>query len=204
MVSDKLILTGFKQLQIVMPCLTQNSIFSLRFLLLSHLQFFLCENQLTFHYRFVTLKLTLSVSFVNLDLFIVFVMQAVEWQSAGEAASKNSSRIARLGGTVSENFTIFLSVNLGNEDISFLCIAFVCDLLLSSRSKRGFKTFPSQLNQSIMDFDPLCLCVGVVQKGTVQIYMKPVTGISTTLMKEVIILHCRVVYQSNVLPGQWA
>ena len=93
---------------------------------------------------------------------------------------------------------------LVNEDISFLCIAFVCDLLLSSRSKRGFKTFPSQLNQSIMDFDPLCLCVGVVQKGTVQIYMKPVTGISTTLMKEVIILHCRVVYQSNVLPGQWA
>ena len=102
--SDKLILTGFKQLQIVMPCLTQNSIFSLRFLLLSHLQFFLCENQLTFHYRFVTLKLTLSVSFVNLDLFIVFVMQAVEWQPAGEAASKNSSRIAHLGGTVSKNF----------------------------------------------------------------------------------------------------
>ena len=55
-----------------------------------------------------------------------------------------------------------------------------------------------------MDFDPLCLCVWVVQKGTVQIYVKPVTGISTTLMKEVIILHCRVVYQSNVLPGQWA
>ena len=55
-----------------------------------------------------------------------------------------------------------------------------------------------------MDFDPLCLCVGVVQKGTVQIYMKPVTGISTTLMKEVIILHCRVVYQSNVLLGHWA
>ena len=54
-----------------------------------------------------------------------------------------------------------------------------------------------------MDFDPLCLCVGVVQKGTVQIYVKPVTGISTTLMKEVIILHCRVVYQSNVLPCQW-
>ena len=100
--SDKLILTGFKKLQIVMPCLTQNSIFSLRFLLLSHLQFFLCENQLTFHYRFVTLKLTLSVSFVNLDLFIVFVMQAVEWQSAGEAASRNSSRIVRLGGTVSD------------------------------------------------------------------------------------------------------
>ena len=55
-----------------------------------------------------------------------------------------------------------------------------------------------------MDFDPLCLGVWVVQKGTVQIYMKPVTGISTTLMKEVIILHCRVVYQSNVLPGRWA
>ena len=55
-----------------------------------------------------------------------------------------------------------------------------------------------------MDFEPLCLCVGVVQKGTVQIYVKPVTGSSTTLMKEVIILHCRVVYQSNVLPGQWA
>ena len=54
-----------------------------------------------------------------------------------------------------------------------------------------------------MDFDPLCLGVWVVQKGTVQIYMKPVTGISTTLMKEVIILHCRVVYQSNVLPCQW-
>ena len=55
-----------------------------------------------------------------------------------------------------------------------------------------------------MDFDPLCLCVWVVQKGTVQIYVKPVTGISTTLMKEVIILHCRVVYQSNVLLGHWA
>ena len=55
-----------------------------------------------------------------------------------------------------------------------------------------------------MGFEPLCLCVGVVQKGTVQIYMKPVTGISTTLMKEVIILYFRVVYQSNVLPGQWA
>ena len=55
-----------------------------------------------------------------------------------------------------------------------------------------------------MDFDPFCLCVWVVQKGIVQIYVKPVTGISTTLMKEVIILHCRVVYQSNVLLGHWA
>ena len=80
-----------------------------------------------------------------------------------------------------------------------MCIAFLSDPLLSSRSKRGFETFPSQLNQSIMEFDPFCLCVRVVQKGIVQIYMKLVPGISTTLMKEVITLHCRVVYQSNVL-----
>ena len=85
-----------------------------------------------------------------------------------------------------------------------MCIAFLSDPLLSSRSKHGFETFPSQLNQSIMEFDPLCLCVEEVQKGIVQIYMKLVPGVSTTLMKEVIILHCRVVYQSNVLLGHWA
>ena len=65
-----------------------------------------------------------------------------------------------------------------------MCIAFLSDPLLSSRSKHGFETFPSQLNQSIMEFDPLCLCVEVVQKGIVQIYMKLVPGVSTTLMKE--------------------
>ena len=34
--------------------------------------FFLCEDQVIFNYRFVTLKLTLSVSLVNLDLFYRF------------------------------------------------------------------------------------------------------------------------------------
>ena len=33
--------------------------------------------------------------------------------------------------------------------------------------------------------------------------MKLITCISKMLMREMIILHCRVVYQSNVLPGQW-
>ena len=102
--SDKLILTGFKQLQRVMPCLTQNSIFQSSLSAFASFAVFLCEDQLILHYRFVTLKLTLSVPFVNLDYFIVFIMQTVEWQSAGKAASKNSSRIVRLGGTVSKKF----------------------------------------------------------------------------------------------------
>lgn len=33
--------------------------------------------------------------------------------------------------------------------------------------------------------------------------MKLVTCISKMSMREMIILHCRVAYQSNVLPGQW-
>ena len=33
--------------------------------------------------------------------------------------------------------------------------------------------------------------------------MKLITCISKMLMREMIILHCRVVYQSNVLMGQW-
>ena len=33
--------------------------------------------------------------------------------------------------------------------------------------------------------------------------MKLVTCISKMSMREMIILHCRVVYQSNVLLGQW-
>ena len=103
--SDKLILTGFKQLQRVMPCLTQNSIFqSSLSAFASFAVFFLCEDQLILHYRFVTLKLTLSVSLSVQIIFIVFIMQTVEWQSAGKAASKNSSRIVRLGGTVSKKF----------------------------------------------------------------------------------------------------
>ena len=78
-----------------------------------------------------------------------------------------------------------------------MCIAFLSDPLLSSRSKHGFETFPSQLNQSIMEFDPLCLCVEVVQKGIVQIYMKLVPGVSTTSMKEVIISDCLSVERST-------
>ena len=33
--------------------------------------------------------------------------------------------------------------------------------------------------------------------------MKLVTCISKMSVREMIIIHCRVVYQSNVLPGQW-
>ena len=69
----------------------------------------------------------------------------------------------------------------------------------------------SQLfDHSIIEFDALCRCVWVVQSRTVQIYMKLVTGISTILMKEVIILHCRVVSverstgSMDVIRNAWA
>ena len=58
----------------------------------------------------------------------------------------------------------------------------------------------SQLfDQSIIEFDPLCRCVWVVQNRTVQIHMKLVTCISTMLIRD----FAEFFYQSNVLPGQW-
>ena len=55
-----------------MPCLTQNYIFQSSLSAIASFAVFLCEDQLILHYRFVTLKLTLSVLFVNLDHFYCF------------------------------------------------------------------------------------------------------------------------------------
>ena len=55
-----------------MPCLTQNYIFQSSLSAIASFAVFLCEDQLILHYRFVTLKLNFSVSFVNLDLFYRF------------------------------------------------------------------------------------------------------------------------------------
>ena len=73
---------------------------------------------------------------------------------------------------------------------------------------KSFKTWFWNLSLSIESVDygvwsvvPLCRSSS---KRDCSNLMKLVPGVSTTSMKEVIILHCRVVYQSNVLLGHWA